>query len=96
VLTCRCFVAGLNDFLDGALDGATRARFDHHVADCPRCRIVCETTRKTVELYKTFLPCEVPLALESRVIAAIRARTLIKHSRTVAASSWLAVPKSGR
>jgi anti-sigma factor RsiW len=78
VLTCRRFVAGLSDFLDGTLDAATRARFDHHVADCPRCRIVSETTRKTVELYKTFLPCEVPLALESRLMAAIRTRTLIK------------------
>jgi uncharacterized membrane protein len=56
-----------------------RARFDHHVEDCSWCRIVSETTRKTIELFKTFLPCRVSLALESRVLAAIRKRSLVKH-----------------
>ena len=71
-------MAGLNDYLDDTLDAAIRARFDRHVADCPRCRIVSETTRKTIALYKVFLPCAVPLALESRVMAAIRTRALAK------------------
>jgi anti-sigma factor RsiW len=79
ILTCKHFVAGLSDYLDGALDAAIRARFDSHVEECPQCWIVSQTTRKTIELYKTFLPCEVPLALEERVMAAIRTRTLVKH-----------------
>jgi hypothetical protein len=59
-------------------DIANRSRFDRHAADCPRCPIVAETTRKTVELYKRFHPCEVPAAREARVLAAIRARALVK------------------
>jgi anti-sigma factor RsiW len=74
VITCKAFVAGVGDYLDGALDTGIRAGFDRHAADCPRCRIVAETTRKTVELYKRFHLCEVPPALEARVLAAIRAR----------------------
>lgn len=74
MLTCSGFVAGLSDYLDDALEVAIRARFERHLGDCPRCRIVYETTRKTIELYKTFLPCRVSLELESRVLAAIRKR----------------------
>ena len=78
-MTCRRFVARLSDYLDDALDAAIRARFDRHVAECPRCRIVSETTRKTVALYKMYPPCAVPLALESRLMTAIRSQTLVKH-----------------
>lgn len=74
MLTCERFVASLNDYIDGALDAAIRARFDSHIADCPRCRIVFDTTRKTVELYKMFPPREVPLKLEARVITALGTR----------------------
>jgi len=72
VLTCRCFVAGLNDFLDGGLDAANQAQFDRHASDCVRCRIVWETTRKTIELYRTFPAGMVPPALERRLMEAIR------------------------
>ena len=71
---CRVFVLGLNDYLDDALDPAARERFSRHTAECPCCRIVFETTRKTVELYKKFLPCDLPSPLESRLMAAIRQR----------------------
>lgn len=71
MVTCRRFVAGLSDYLDGVLDTAVRAGFDRHIADCPRCRIVSETTRKTIQLYKAFGVSTVPPALESRVLAAI-------------------------
>jgi len=73
-MTCRRFVAGLNDYLDDALGVTMRARFDGHAAICARCRIVAETTRKTVALYKEFSAREVPAALESRLMAAIQAR----------------------
>ena len=83
MITCKRFVAGLSDYLDGALDAAMRARFDRHAAECPRCQIVSTTTRKTVELYKTFPPCEVSLALETRLMAAIRTRTLVKQQKPI-------------
>jgi len=75
VLTCSRFVAGLNDYLDDALDARVRSRFERHVAHCARCRIVSETTRKTVELYRLFDACDVPPALESRLMAALRDRS---------------------
>ena len=71
-MTCIRFVARLNDYLDNAMDGTIRARCERHLANCPRCRIVSETTRKTVQLYKMFPVCDVPPALESRLMAAIR------------------------
>jgi anti-sigma factor RsiW len=61
----------LNDYLDDGLESTVRARFDRHIEACPRCRIVTETTRKTVQLYKRYPPREVPSSLESRLMAAI-------------------------
>jgi anti-sigma factor RsiW len=81
VITCKRFVAGLSDYLDDALDAAMRARFDRHAAECPRCRIVSTTTRQTVELYRTFPPGEVSLALETRLMAAIRTRTQVRQQK---------------
>jgi anti-sigma factor RsiW len=74
MLTCSHFVAGLNEYLDNELDTAARVRLDRHAGNCPRCRIVLETTRKTIELYKTFLPCRFSPALESRLMDALRTR----------------------
>ena len=72
-IPCRRFIAGLNDYLDDALDTAVRTLFDRHTAECRRCRIVSETTRKTLELYRMFPPPGIPPALESRLLAAIQA-----------------------
>jgi anti-sigma factor RsiW len=80
VLTCSRFVAGLNEYLDDGLEAAIRAQFDRHAASCRRCRIVSETTRKTVELYRYFPPGEVPLALQLRVRAAVRSLPCARRS----------------
>jgi len=81
VLSCKHFVAGLSDYLDGALSNTVRAEFDRHAAVCARCRIVFDTTRKTVELYKQFLPCAVTPSLDSRVMAALRDGRWPHHRR---------------
>ena len=79
MLTCNRLVASLCDYLDDDLDAAARSQFELHMERCRRCRIVVETTCKTVELYKKCLPCRMPVAVESRLIAAIRSRLPVKH-----------------
>lgn len=79
MLTCRHFVAGLSEYLDDAQDAATRRRFDMHLESCPRCRIVCDTTRKTVDLYRMLQPAAVSPALESRLMEAIRSRVPVRR-----------------
>lgn len=47
-LTCREVVELLSDYLDGALDPATRSHVEAHVADCDGCSMMLDQLRETV------------------------------------------------
>lgn len=47
-LTCRELVELVTDYLEGALAGPERARFEQHLADCEGCRDYLEQMRRTV------------------------------------------------
>jgi len=65
---CREFLNELCDYLDGKCS----AKAEHHLARCRRCRIVCETTRQTVALYRRWsTDCAVPEDVERRLMAAL-------------------------
>jgi len=71
---CRDFVTALVDYLDGSLPLLRRSEFDLHLERCARCRILHDTTRRTIELYKREKCC-VPLEVESRLMTALAIRT---------------------
>jgi anti-sigma factor (TIGR02949 family) len=50
---CQKYLPGLSDYIDGDLNPELCAELERHMADCERCRIVVDTTRKTIELYQT-------------------------------------------
>ncbi len=64
---CRQFVRELGDCLEGI-------QFDAHLQACPKCRLLLETTRRTVQLYRARGPCCIPPEVESRLMAAMAAR----------------------
>jgi predicted anti-sigma-YlaC factor YlaD len=70
-MSCAQFLEELNDFLDEALDGVSRAELERHLGKCPDCRVIWDTTRKTVRVFKGLGPCPIPPELESRLLAAI-------------------------
>ena len=71
LLTCKEFLAELNDFLDETTKDDLRARLEHHLALCPNCWVVCDTTRKTVQVYKGLECCELPEDVRDRLMAAL-------------------------
>ena len=50
--TCRTLIAQLSGFLDGELDAALCEKIERHLATCHSCRVVADTMRKTVALYR--------------------------------------------
>lgn len=50
---CSYFLPELSDYLDGDLNPELCRELERHMAECDRCRIVVDTTRKTIELYHT-------------------------------------------
>ena len=71
MIDCKCFLDDLCDCLDGAADVPVRARFDAHLLACPRCRVIWDTTRSTLYLYKRVCVCRVPPEVEARLMAAL-------------------------
>ncbi len=50
--TCRALIAQLSGFLDGELDAARCEKIERHLATCHSCRVVADTLRKTIALYR--------------------------------------------
>ncbi len=50
--TCQDLLGGLSDYLDGEASARLCAEITQHMATCERCRIVVDTLRRTVTLYR--------------------------------------------
>jgi anti-sigma factor RsiW len=71
LLTCKDFLRELSDYLDESLDAQVRARLEEHIAACPNCWVIADTTRKTLKIYKGMEPYPVPDDVQSRLMAAL-------------------------
>ncbi len=49
---CKQLLGSLSDYIDGALQEELCALIDQHLAECEDCRVVVNTLRKTVDLYR--------------------------------------------
>ena len=71
MLTCKEFLSELSAYLDEQTDVELKAKIDKHAAECPNCWVVCDTTKKTLKVYKGMEAQEVPEPLRSRLMAAL-------------------------
>ena len=73
-MTCSEFIAQLDDFLDARVSVALRADLEEHLRTCEHCVITLNTTRKTIEVYRSHELYELPNALRDRLQQAILAK----------------------
>ncbi len=71
-LNCHDLLSSLSDYIDGDLDADLCKELEQHLCECPNCRIVVDTLKKTVELYQhegedTTLPDDVRVRLFYRL-----------------------------
>lgn len=67
---CRYLLGSLSDYIDGDLSAELCAEIDRHLQDCENCRIVIDTLRKTVYLYRqTSHDSEMPSDVRSRLFS---------------------------
>lgn len=50
---CRKLLGALSDYVDGALQDELCAELERHLQECENCRIVVDTLRRTISLYRT-------------------------------------------
>ncbi|HZP23833.1 MAG TPA: zf-HC2 domain-containing protein [Terriglobales bacterium] len=70
-MTCSEFLKELTDYLDESMDAQTRAELEDHLQWCHNCYVVCNTTKRTIEIYRDSHLYELPEDLRSRLRSAI-------------------------
>jgi len=73
-VTCTEFLALLDDLIDGEVSCETRAELEKHLRDCEHCEVTLNTTRKTIEIYRSHEIYDLPGGLRERLHAAIMER----------------------
>jgi anti-sigma factor RsiW len=75
LFTCKDFLRELNDYLDETLDPGLRAELERHVCECPNCWVVCDTTRKTIQVYKGIEPQPLPESVHNKLMSVLRKKS---------------------
>ena len=78
MLTCKEFLAELSDYLDEKTKTEVRAKIEVHPSECPNCWVVCDTTRKTIQVYRGMKACTIPEDVHSRLMAAVERKIAAK------------------
>ncbi len=78
-MTCREFLTLLDDLIDESVAAETRAEIEQHLRKCDHCKVIFNTTRKTIEIYRSHEIYELPPAVNERLHAAIMARCKAKR-----------------
>ena len=71
LLTCKEFLSELSDYLDENTDAASRAKLEQHIAECPNCWVIHDTTLKTIQIFKGMDPYPIPKDVEARLMRAL-------------------------
>lgn len=74
MVTCKDFLSELNEYLDGSVEVGLRQELEHHLSECPNCWVVCDTTKKTIQIYRGVDPYQMPVGVHDRLIAALHKR----------------------
>ena len=79
---CRIFLEQLSDIIDGTLDAECCRHFNEHLENCEHCRVVVDTTRKTIDLYhKSNEVIELPEGVRSRLFHCLDLDQYLEHDQ---------------
>lgn len=70
-MNCRGVIRELSEYLNGDLDKGTLSDLELHLAKCEDCRLVVDTTRKTIEIFCKAEPVPLPEDVRNRLHQAL-------------------------
>jgi hypothetical protein len=73
-MTCTEFLAMLDDLIDNEVTVNMRADLEEHLRGCEHCEVTLNTTRKTIQIYRSHEIYEMPVGLRERLHKAIMSR----------------------
>jgi anti-sigma factor RsiW len=83
LLTCKEFLLELNEYLDQTVDLEVRRRLEAHVTECPNCWVICDTTKKTIQIYKGTQPQVLPEDVRDRLLRALERKAAARKAARV-------------
>lgn len=87
MLSCADFLIEFGEYLENATNPRLRAQLEEHLHDCKTCRVIVDSTRKTIEIVtesETFsLPVDAVEPIASNVMERIRRMQQEKSQRAV-------------
>jgi len=78
LLTCKQFLEELSEYLDETIEPQIREKLERHIAECPNCWVICDTTKKTVQIYKGMESYSLPREVEARLMDALNRKMASK------------------
>ena len=70
---CAALLDQLHDYIDGELEATLCAEIEEHLAGCDDCRVLVDTTQKTIILYRRQTPVQMPEEAMTRLQQALDA-----------------------
>lgn len=80
MLTCKEFLSELTDYLDEQTTADIKAKLEKHITECPNCWVICDTTKRTIQVYKGMEACTIPEAVHAKLIAALDKKMAAKEA----------------
>ena len=78
---CLHLLDALSDYIDGDLGDELCAELESHLTECENCRIVVDTLRKTITLYRsTSQEAIVPVEVRERLLRRLDLDEFIERS----------------
>jgi anti-sigma factor RsiW len=71
-LGCKGVVKLISGYLDGEIDAKTKRRIENHLKGCRRCKVVFDSTRRTIQLYCDGRLFPLPADVRERLHQALR------------------------
>jgi anti-sigma factor RsiW len=72
MLSCRELLSDLSEYLDDELSVQVRLELEAHLAHCPTCEVLVDSTRKTLKIVSATFSYELPEDVSGRILARIR------------------------
>lgn len=73
-MNCRGVLDEIADYLDGAMDPALLQELEIHLGRCKNCRLIIDTTKKTIDIFCNSEPIPLPIGVRDRLHAAVISR----------------------
>ena len=81
-MNCKKVILELTSYLDGVLDSSMRIELEQHLERCTDCRLVVDTTRKTIQIFCNSEPVPLPEDVRTRLHTALLER-FRRNSKTI-------------